>query len=609
MQKKRNTEVRQIKSGYRIFTTKKKVILYFFVISFVIFFIFNWLFYQLYASNIEQIVITESKNGVNKTREFVDMILDGMEYTADVVQNNPLVQEKLEYGDLDNPGNYLVDMEIITTLQSIVTNSVKSAASIDLYLDRNNKLYTSDYGVYSDVTLEGRAYYRKLKNMDTKFMLTDEYRKKQTFMLDRNYEQVTLVRPLYVLSTGAKSGMLAVNFNKFHLKNIIRGNADSSSMILDSSNNAIVTAFSEKYSYTDAQILQMMSMLDGKSGEKLCKINDQMHILVYETSEYSGWKFVTFVPASASMQQMTVLRDYILILFLIMNVVTAVALILLLSRKVYSRLNKLIASMKEVERGNFNVSIQHNDKDEFGFMYSSFNDMVDKIRSLFGELYAQKLLQKEAELKLLQSKINPHFIYNIFDNMNWLIQLERYDELEILVDSVSSYFKKSLNAGRDFISVADTLEQLKSYVQIQKIRFRNRFECQFDFDDEIIDRMIPNFMLQPLLENAICHGVEPKTENSLIQVRGIMIGDRIFFTVEDDGVGIRSDILLNITELLASDQMDADNYFALANINKRIKLYYGVEYGLTVRSTEGAGTKVTVIIPARPDNEIEMIGG
>jgi two-component system sensor histidine kinase YesM len=105
-------------------------------------------------------------------------------------------------------------------------------------------------------------------------------------------------------------------------------------------------------------------------------------------------------------------------------------------------------------------------------------------------------------------------------------------------------------------------------------------------------------MLQPLLENAICHGVEPKTGESLIQVKGVKIEERVFFTVEDDGVGMKSDVLEKISDFLSNDQVDEENYFALANINKRIKLYYGAEYGLAIRSTEGMGTKVTVIIPS-----------
>ncbi|NLP14577.1 MAG: sensor histidine kinase [Clostridium sp.] len=588
---------KDIKSDYRMFTTKKKVIFYFFLVALIIFFIFNWLFYKVYSSNIEQVVFTESKNGVSKTMEYVDMILDSMEYTADIAQNNIQIQNKLEFGDRNEGSDYFVDRDIINILQSIVTNSVNRAASVDLFLDKNRKLYTSDYGVYSNLPPDIVDYYISLKENENRFTLTDGYRKSLNFILDRNYEQITMIRPLYELSTGKKSGLLAVNFDKYYIKNIIKGKADYNNIILDRNNSTIISAFAENIVYTEEQIDEIKSLVVGERGEKLCWIGGEKYILVYDSSKYSGWKFVTFVPAISSMQHMSKLRDSIFILFLIMNVVTAMALIFLLSRKVYSKLNRLIASMKEVEKGNLNVSIVHSDTDEFGFMYSSFNDMVEKIRNLFEELYTQKLLQKEAQLKLLQAKINPHFIYNIFDNMNWLIQLERYDELEILVDSVSTYFKRSLNAGKDFISVADTLEQLESYVQIQKIRFKNRFECIFDFDEEIIDMIIPNFILQPLLENAICHGVEPKTEKCLIQVKGIKIKERVFFTIEDDGAGISADTLKKISDFLANDKTDEDNYFALANINKRIKLYYGEEYGLTIRSTEGVGTKVTVIIP------------
>jgi sensor histidine kinase YesM len=538
--------------------------------------------------------------------EYVDMILSNMEYTADVVQSNLQIQSKLEFGDFSEPNDYIVDREIVDTLKSIITYSSNSAASIDLYLYKNKKLYTSDYGVYSNQPGGVSDYYYEIGKEDKKFALTDEYRKKLSFLLDRNYEQITMVRPLYVLSTGVKSGVLAVNFDKYYIQNIIQGKSNYSNMILDGSGNTVISTFAEKNPFSKEETEEIKSYVVGERGEKLCKFSGEKYVLVYDTSKYSGWKYVTIVPASSSMQQMTELRNSIFLLFLIMNVATAVTLIFLLSKTVYRKLNKLIVSMKKVEEGNFDVYIRHKDTDEFGFMYSRFNDMVEKIRYLFKELYTQKLLQKDAELKLLQSKINPHFIYNIFDNMNWLIQLERYEELEVLVDSVSTYFKRSLNAGKDFITVADTMKQLESYVKIQKIRFKDRFECAFDFDDEIIDMMIPNFILQPLLENAICHGIEPKTEKSFIQVKGVKDDDKVVFTVEDDGVGISSEALKKITDFLASDKTDEENYFALANINKRIKLYYGEKYGLTVSSAEGIGTKVTVIIPFNAD---KVLGG
>lgn len=592
----------QAKSDFKIFATKKKIIAYFFIIVIIVFFIFNSVFYRLYSANIKQIVIRESESSVKKTRDYVDMILESMEYTADVAQNNSRINRLLESDMQEDAEYYFMNKEVIEALQGIVTNTVSHVASIDLYLYEEDKLITSDYGMFANIDETSRDYYSQFKESDIRYSFTDKYRKQLTFMSDRNYEQVTLIRPLYVLPTGARAGVLAINLDKYDLKTIIRRNDDSSSFILDNEGNPVVSALSEEHEKTFFRIEEFTHLINSDSGEILCKINGEEHVLVYLNSPYSGWRFVSVVPANTSVQQMSELRDYILILFMLMNTVTALVLILLLSEKVYRKLKKLILSMKEVEKGNFNVAIQHSEKDEFGYMYTSFNTMVDRIKTLFGELYEQKLLQKDAELKLLQSKINPHFIYNIFDNMNWLIQLERYEELENLVDSVSAYFKKSLNAGRDFISVADTIEQLENYVQIQKIRFRNRFECTFDFDDEIMDLSIPNFMLQPLVENAIGHGIEPIAGESLIQVKGIKIEDRVFFTVEDNGAGISPEKLINIVQFLESEKTEEDNYFALANINKRIKLYYGKEFGLTIRSTLGAGTKVTVIIPADPVN-------
>lgn len=578
-------------------TTQKKLIIYFFISVIIIFFIFNSIFYKLYSTNIEQIVIKESKNSVSKTAEFTDITLQNLENTADIVQSNLTIQKMLEPDDNGSSENYLIERDMVNTLQSIANNSVRNVSSIDLYLNINQKLLTTDFGIYSGLDYHIKEYYKLLQKNDGKFVLTGDYRQKLSFIVNRNYEQITFIRPFYNLYSGTKVGLMAVNIDKYVLKNIIMRNSDSSSIILDADNNAIISIFSAVHKDLPRKLEDLKASMVDKQGEMSFNMNGQKQILVFDTSEYTGWKFITVIPASASMRQMTQLRDSILILFLLMNTVSAAVLVILLTEKIYRKVNKLIASMKEVEKGNFNITIQHGDKDEFGFMYTSFNNMTGKIKSLFGELYQQKLLQKDAELKLLQSKINPHFIYNIFDNMNWLIQLERYGELESLVDAVSNYYKKSLNVGRDFISIADTIEQLKSYVEIQKIRFKDRFTCTFDFEDELLDIQILNFMLQPLVENAICHGIEPKAEKCHIVVRGFISDKSICLSVEDDGMGINAEKLEEINDHFENEQAQSDDYFAITNINKRIKLFYGSCYGLKITSMPGEGTLVMVNIP------------
>ena len=592
-----NLRLGKINKEFGMITTQKKLIIYFFIAVIIVFFIFNSIFYKLYTANIEQIVIKESKGSVAKTSEFTDIILQSLESTADIVQGNTSIQQRLAQEDKDTPESYLMEIDMVNTLQSIANNSFGNIASIDLYLNSNEKLITTDYGILTGFDSDVKDYYIQLQQNDNKLVLTGEYRKKLTFMINRNYEQISLIRTYYDLYSGTKVGVMAINLDKFVLKNIIKRDSDSSSIIMDENNNAIISVFSDVHKGLSQKLEDLKVSMNQKNGEILFNMNGNKQILVFDTSEYTGWKFVTVILASASMNQMNQLRDSILILFLLMNIASAVILVILLTEKIFRKVNKLIASMKEVEKGNFDITIQHGDKDEFGFMYTSFNNMTGKIKSLFGELYQQKLLQKDAELKLLQSKVNPHFIYNIFDNMNWLIQLERYDELEPLVDAVSNYYKKSLNVGRDFISIADTIDQLKSYVEIQRIRFKDRFTCTFDFEDDLLDMQILNFMLQPLVENAICHGIEPIAEKCHILVRGFISGGNIILSVEDDGMGIKAEKLKEINYYFENEQAQSDDYFAITNINKRIKLFYGRNYGLIITSILAEGTLVTVTIP------------
>jgi HAMP domain-containing protein len=441
-----NLGLGKIKNKFGMITTQKKLIVYFFIAVIIVFFIFNSIFYKLYSNNIKQIVIKESKSSVAKTSEFTDIILQSLENTAIIVQANLTIQQGLSQVALDTPKNYLMERDMVNTLQSIANNSVGNIASIDLYLNNNEKLLTTDYGILTGFDSEIINYYLKLQQNDDKF-ITEDYRKKLNFMINRNYEQISLILPYYDLDSGTKVGLLAINLDKYVLKNIIKRDSDSSSIIMDRDNHTIISEFSDIHDGLPQKINEFKSKMDQEKGEISFNLNGQKQILVFNTSEYTGWKFVTVILASTSMQQMNQLRDSILILFLLMNIITAAVLVTLMTGKIFRKVNKLIASMKEVEKGNFDITIQHSDKDEFGFMYTSFNNMTGKIKSLFGELYQQKLLQKDAELKLLQSKVNPHFLYNIFDSMNWLIQLERYEELEPLVDAVSNYYKKSLNVG------------------------------------------------------------------------------------------------------------------------------------------------------------------
>lgn len=239
-------------------------------------------------------------------------------------------------------------------------------------------------------------------------------------------------------------------------------------------------------------------------------------------------------------------------------------------------------------------------QDEFSYLFDSFYAMQQRIKQQFNEIYHLSLLQKKANLRLMHAQVNPHFIYNIFYNMNWLLQLKKYDKLEDMVEAVAIFFKKSLNNGRPLISIQNEMEMLKSYITIQHIRFGDRFQTRIDVQPELMDIQILGHMMQPLLENTIRHGIEPLTRQGTVAIRGYLKGEKLIFEVEDNGVGIQPDVLQDIRLTLSKAQTDAGRYFALNNVHQRIQILYGEAYGLEVESEVGKGTLVRINLPKTP---------
>jgi two-component system sensor histidine kinase YesM len=277
--------------------------------------------------------------------------------------------------------------------------------------------------------------------------------------------------------------------------------------------------------------------------------------------------------------------------------VMLIAAALLMMRHVMKRIRSLIGMMDEVKGGNLTVNEREQRPDEFSYLYTSFNSMIKSLNDMINEVYHLELMHKDVQLALLHSQVNPHFLYNIFNNMHWLIKLTRYSDLDTLVNAVSIFYSRSLNDGRYLISIQNTVEKLKSYVQIQQIRFTDRFTFSLDIDDELLDVEILNHMLQPLLENAIIHGIEPCNGMYEISITGKMYEkDKILFRVADTGAGIVPERLEMIQESLEQEEM-REGCFALQNIHSRIRMFYGEQYGLSIESTPGEGTAVSVLIP------------
>lgn len=266
-------------------------------------------------------------------------------------------------------------------------------------------------------------------------------------------------------------------------------------------------------------------------------------------------------------------------------------------RSVTRPIKKLADLTQKVAKGDFTVKSKVEDSDEIAVLTRSFNDMTEEIGELVDDIKEKEKNLHLMETKLLQAQINPHFLYNTLDTIVWLAEDNQSKEVVSMVTSLSDFFRSTLSSGKDFITVKEEENHVKSYLKIQRFRYQDIMDYKIELDKEIYDYMIPKLLLQPLVENALYHGVKNKRGKSTIIVRGFEENNTLIFTVTDDGKGMTEDELQRVRNNIKkkADERNSES-FGLANINQRIQHYYGNEYGLFIESKEGIGTEAKLII-------------
>lgn len=319
-------------------------------------------------------------------------------------------------------------------------------------------------------------------------------------------------------------------------------------------------------------------------------VRGEQCILLHSEIPGSGWMlhYITPVKALSIKAGKIVIVAVVVILACLVILIFIIRIFSYTMVKGISRLNR---KMKLVEEGNLKIEVLSNSRDEIGELTNRFGNMLNNINKLIDEVYHSRIVQKEAELKALQAQINPHFLYNTLSLINWkVIQTGEFD-ISRIINNVSRFYRTTLNKGREHISVEDELANIRCYIEIQLAMHNNSFDVEYDIDEEIFKYSMINTVLQPIVENAIEHGIDMKRSG-----RGkLLIGGRlhtacIILEVLDNGPGIDDDKKASI---LTNDSKG----YGLKNVQERIKIVFGNEYGLSINNWENGGTCVTVRIP------------
>lgn len=322
--------------------------------------------------------------------------------------------------------------------------------------------------------------------------------------------------------------------------------------------------------------------------------------VIVNTISYTGWKLVGVIPYSTFMRGMIDLRYFIVMLMLLMAMMLVIVN-RVISARISSSILKLNDSVMEYEAGK-KPDIYVGGSPEISRLGLSIQSSYEQIDMLMRKIVLEQNERRKSELDALQGQINPHFLYNALESITWMVEGERNDDAAFMLSQLAKFFRISLSKGHTVISVGDELQHARSYMNIQKVRYKNAFSIAFDIEESLSSYSTVKLVLQPILENAVNYGIGGIDDDGEIKVKGRLKEGDVILSVQDNGLGMsEEEVSLILTD--SNRIRKRGSGVGLVNVNNRIQLVFGKEYGLIVESEPDVGTTVSIRIPAIPYNE------
>ncbi|MGE5582225.1 MAG: cache domain-containing sensor histidine kinase [Bacillota bacterium] len=329
-------------------------------------------------------------------------------------------------------------------------------------------------------------------------------------------------------------------------------------------------------------------------GSYLQNLNGTQFLLVFQTVSLCDWKVIFSIPYRVLQRENIFIRNLTIFLALAL-LITAIYIAVLFSRKIAEPVKLLCDSMREVEKGNLDVKIKIWSMNEFNELAGSFNHMVEKIRGLMNNISEAYTKKEQAELDVLQAQINPHFLYNTLDSLRWLAKIRNVEEISEVISALENLLRASISKTDKMITIGQELENVRNYLAIQLFRYGNSFSVNYHLDPLALEYLTPRLILQPIVENAIYHGIEG-LGNGEIQINVYSEPGSVCFEVIDNGRGIEPEK----ARLIMEGKVESNQRFSglgIKNVDDRIKLNFGAGFGVRIEQHDAPGTKVIIRIP------------
>ena len=532
---------------------------------------------------------------IQQMNQNIDSYIDYMENIAYLISSNEDVQDYLFDEKIDNEGRYRILNQLQTILDS--RSDIRNVGIIS----KNGRMLINDgsKSVNQDLDLNTQEWYATALEKPNGPILTSSH--VQHIISGERPWVITLSRGI---RSGEKEGVFFIDLNYSAISELCDQSTVGTkgyAFILDAKGN-IVYHPQQQQLYNELQTENISLIMDTDEDTVLTGTGNDGKLYSISRSEKTGWTVVDCTNVKELLSKSRQAQS-VYVLTAIILVIVALLFSRFMARSITLPIQKLRDSMKKVQEGDFSVSdVVVDSKNEIGSLTKSFDVMTHRIHELMEQNVHEQEEKRKSELKALQSQINPHFLYNALDSIIWMAEGKKNEEVVLMTASLARLLRQSISNEDEVVPIANEVEYARGYLTIQKMRYKDKLEFQIEVDSSILYIPLIKLVLQPIIENAIYHGLKYKESKGLLIVKGFMKDGNAVLQVIDDGVGMDEETLAHIYDKHKVNYHS--NGVGVYNVQKRLKLYYGEDYGITYTSELGKGTTATITIPGRQEGQI-----
>ena len=519
---------------------------------------------------------------------------------------NSRIQQILK-SDAQRPiENKMEDDEAAAEIIKNATINFRNIESLFLF-SYNGEVYSlkgATNSLPTDYNFTRQNWFEKMKQLGKRSLIIPTHSQMDVIGEGKSKKVFSYISEINDLETQKNIGYLMFEIDISVFDTLLQSISpdELSQLIIIDNNKTVIYHTLPVYITTQYRTNYVSEMLEKGRGYLSNRGTDGEEIINYDTSGSTGWTVVSVMPSDILYSRINSF-ELALIFTIALCLISAIVIAILMSSTLTEPISLLKSKMKLVESGDFDTQIKVKSKDEIGELSLSFNKMLAQIKQLIQRVYQTEIVRKEAELSALQAQINPHFLYNTLQIMDIMAEEKGADEISGACQALARIFRYSISKGKELVPLEKEIIHVKNYVFIQRLRLGDKLSVEYHIDDALLRYEIIKLILQPLVENAIIHGIEKNGKSCLVKVSAQCVRDNLILTVEDDGIGMTPEELAKLQNSLYQDTEEErpkrTGGIALKNVNDRIRLYHSDKFGMSIQSKKHKGTKVTLVLPAR----------